>query len=634
MALAIATVFPYGQLSGVSHIGPGDFITSGAVFLLFILVFFVNTPLKLVNRRWALAPQELVVIYTMMIVASAIPTTGVTAQLIPFLAGVFYYATPENDWAHLIQPFLKDWLVPQDEAAIRYFFEGLPAGASVPWGAWMVPLLAWGSFMVALYLMMVSTAILVHRQWEHHERLVYPLVQLPLDLVSEDGSGSPFNRFMKSPLMWVGFAIPFIVLSFGPLNHYFPAFPQVQLSMRIPIFHGMVGIGFAQDALFIALRFLVVGLTYFLPLDVSFSLWFFYLLIHLQVGLFTSVGYVVPGLAEMGSEGGIAAAHQGMGALTALVAITLWTARRHLKRAFASLLRPADDDDGGGALSQRAAAAILIGSTLYAILWLQAAGLPIAVALVLLAMAFVVFIGLTRIVAEGGICYGRAMMTPQAFALHVFGTGPVGPEGLTQLALANGWAGDIRTTVMTSAANGLKLATVTRTDQRRLFWAILLAALVGLAGSAWLIITIAYKHGGINLHYWFFGDMSRWAFNQAAAKYANPVPDWNILGPRGLWTGIGAGVMCLLVYLRHRFIGWPLHYLGFPIGGTYVMFFTWSSMFLGWLLKLTILKYGGGKLYRGMRPFFLGLVLGNVACAGFWMCVNYLAGAKGATVRL
>jgi len=83
------------------------------------------------------------------------------------------------------------------------------------------------------------------------------------------------------------------------------------------------------------------------------------------------------------------------------------------------------------------------------------------------------------------------------------------------------------------------------------------------------------------------------------------------------------------MFLRHRFMSWPLHYIGFPISGTYVMFFAWSSMFLGWLFKAFILKFGGGHLYRLLRPFFLGLVLGNVVCAGVWMIVNMLTDVRG-----
>ena len=626
MAFAIATLFPYGVLVRGTSIGPTDFITSESLFLLFLLVV-VNTPARWLLPRFAFSAHELVVIYAMMIAASAVPIIGVTAQLIPFLPGVYYFATPENHWDELIHPYVKSWLAPQDEAAVRYFFEGLPQGLSIPWDAWIVPLLMWGSFMLSLYLMMIAVATLMHRRWQD-ERLVYPLVQLPLDMVSEDGGGSPVNRFLKSPLMWLGFAIPFVLLSFSGLHAHFPAIPGLELSTALPLFHGMKGLGYAQDEVFVSLRFLLIGLSYFVPLEVSFSLWFFYLLNHLQVGLFTRIGFDVPGFQELHSEGTIASAHQGMGAMIALVAVSLWTARRHLAGAFRSAFSRGAAGDGEEMLRYRTCVWMLLAAAAYAVAWLNAAGVPVAVAMALLAVAFAVFIGLTRVVAEGGIGYGRATMTPMGFTVHLFGTAQIGPEGLTHFAFAHGWGGDIRTTVMTSAANGLKLATATGTRQQPLFWAILIAVTVALAGSAWTVISAGYAHGGINLHYWFYGRFGQWAFEQLAIKQLNPIPDWNILGPRGLFTALGAGGMGVLMFLRHRFLGWPLHYIGFPVAGTYVMFFAWFGLFTGWLFKLVILRYGGSRLYLRMRPFFLGMVLGNIVCAGFWMAVTLITGVR------
>lgn len=627
MALLISTVFPYGILVKGTAIGPTDFITSGALFLLFILVL-INTATKWLLPRWAFSTGELVVIYTMMVVASAIPIIGVTAQLIPFLTGVFYYATPANDWAQLIHPYVKPWLVPDNSDAIRYFFEGLPQGAEIPWGPWLRPLLMWGSFMMSLYLMMISIATILHKRWSIHERLVYPLVQLPLDMLTED-RGSILNSFLRSPLMWFGFTIPFVLLSFKGLHAHFPSVPDINLTSSIALFSGMEGMGYAQDELFLAVRFLLIGLTYFLPLEVSFSLWFFYLWNHLTVGVFTFVGFEVPGVREMHSEGSIASAHQGMGAMIVLVVVILWTARSHLKGAFRSAFTKHDAGDAGEMLSYRTCVWILIASFLFAVGWLNAAGVPIAVGIVFLAVAFVVFIGLTRVVAEGGIGYGRATMTPMGFTVHIFGTGQIGPAGLTHFAFAHGWAGDIRTAVMTSTANALKLASSTSTRPRYLFWVIIIAALAALVGSACTVIAIAYTHGGINLHGWFYGTMNRRAFEHLAVKQLNPIPDWDILGPRGLFAALGASIMGLLMYSRHRFINWPLHYIGFPIGGTYVMFFAWSSMFLGWILKLFILKYGGSRVYISLRPFFLGLVLGNIVCAGVWMIINVLTDVRG-----
>ena len=64
-----------------------------------------------------------------------------------------------------------------------------------------------------------------------------------------------------------------------------------------------------------------------------------------------------------------------------------------------------------------------------------------------------------------------------------------------------------------------------------------------------------------------------------------------------------------------------------------MMYFAWSSMFIAWLIKLIILRYGGSKLYRKLRPLFLGMVLGQVTSHGLWMMVDYFTGMTGDVSR-
>lgn len=626
MAVVINTVFPYGLLVMGTLDWTGDFIALSAIFLLFLLLL-INIPLKWVGRKWSLSTQELVVIYAMMVAASAIPSTGVTAQLVPFLAGVYYYATPENNWAELLHPHIQPWLAPQDPMAVKYFYEGLPQEVAIPWGAWLVPLLAWASFLGALYLMMIALSALLHEQWARNERLIFPLVQLPLYMIHEDDRPSAVNPFLKEPLMWLGFAIPFVLLGINALHKYYPFISPIELSTQLAIFHDMRGVLFN-------LWFIVLGLTYFLSLEISFSLWFFYLLNFFQLGLFNTLGFSIPEIRLMHTEGSIATAQQAIGALIALVAASLWTARRHLKEVVVGAWKKKDPKEGSGQiLSYRKAVWILIGAFLYAVLWLKSAGLPLGAALLLLVIAFVVFVGLTRIVAEGGMGYGRTQMTPPAFVINALGTAPIGPRGLMVLGFANGWAGDIRTTMMATASNSTRLAEVVGTRRPPLFWALLIAIAVSLVASAWTVLSIAYTYGGVNLHYWFYSIMGRWTFNDMAANQLNPVAAWNFWGPRGAFTGLGAGLMFLLLYLRHRFLWWPIHPIGLPVGGTYVMFFAWSSMALGWLAKWIVLRYGGITLFRRLRPFFLGMVLGQVSSAGLWMAVDLIVGWDAVVTR-
>ena len=104
------------------------------------LLTLVLNPLARLLTGSRLDSRELATVYIMMIVAAAIPSWGFVMNLIPFLGGLFYYATPENDWSHSIHPYVADWLVTQDRTAIWKLFEGAARGEPVPWILWLKPL--------------------------------------------------------------------------------------------------------------------------------------------------------------------------------------------------------------------------------------------------------------------------------------------------------------------------------------------------------------------------------------------------------------------------------------------------------------------------------------------------------------
>lgn len=116
--LAIAAGEPFGVLVLRSSPMAADYSTGAALFLFFVLTFLVNPFARLVSGS-GLWRGELATVYIMMIVGAAIPSWGLTMNLIPLLGGFFYYTTPENDWAALIQPYLPQMLMPDDQEAIQ-----------------------------------------------------------------------------------------------------------------------------------------------------------------------------------------------------------------------------------------------------------------------------------------------------------------------------------------------------------------------------------------------------------------------------------------------------------------------------------------------------------------------------------
>ena len=48
----------------------------------------------------------------------------------------------------------------------------------------------------------------------------------------------------------------------------------------------------------------------------------------------------------------------------------------------------------------------------------------------------------------------------------------------------------------------------------------------------------------------------------------------------------------------------------------------WLMVLVGWLAKVLIVRYGGLVAYHGLRPLFLGLILGDLTMGGIFGLVG------------
>jgi hypothetical protein len=78
----------------------------------------------------------------------------------------------------------------------------------------------------------------------------------------------------------------------------------------------------------------------------------------------------------------------------------------------------------------------------------------------------------------------------------------------------------------------------------------------------------------------------------------------------------------LLQYMCMTFTWWPLHPVALMFVGTWYCHQLWVSVFIGWLIKALILRYGGSRVYRNAAPFFIGLVMGEILSVAFWVAVS------------
>ena len=227
-------------------------------------------------------------------------------------------------------------------------------------------------------------------------------------------------------------------------------------------------------------------------------------------------------------------------------------------------------------------------------------------------------------VAEGGVAVIYAPLVAPDAVVSALGTSLVGASGLVGLAFARIFANDLLNFAMPHYANGLKLSGQIPGQRRGLFWGMLLAILLGIAGSLAMLMWLCYTFGAINLRPPHFIWLPNYVYDYTAARLTNPAgPHW--LG----WfhTGIGSVVMALLLLARRYWVWWPLHPIGFPISSV----FNWMAFnaFLAWLIKGPILRYGGVQLYRLLRPFFLGMILGQYAIYGVFWIVDSFTGMIG-----
>ena len=96
---------------------------------------------------------------------------------------------------------------------------------------------------------------------------------------------------------------------------------------------------------------------------------------------------------------------------------------------------------------------------------------------------------------------------------------------------------------------------------------------------------------------------------------------------------IGAGITVFLAVMRLRFPWWPVHPVGFLCVGSWPLGQLWFAIFLGWLARTVVLKWGGAKLYMGLRPAMIGVIVGEAAAAGFWMVTGIVLGTMGMTYK-
>jgi hypothetical protein len=224
----------------------------------------------------------------------------------------------------------------------------------------------------------------------------------------DDKSGI-VGRFFSDSKMWLGFGLAVVIQGLNGLNTYFSDVPAVALEIPTgPLFTeapwNQIG------GLTLRVWPIVLGVSYLLTAEISFSLWAFFLFHKAQLVMAYYIGYPAGTLPSPTWARGFSKsfiAYQQFGAYFGYVAIILWTAREHLKwifrRAFGrEKALPGEERE---ALSYPTAFWGMVLAFVFIVAWTTASGVRGDISVLLWVTYLVLAIGLARVVVEAGLIF-------------------------------------------------------------------------------------------------------------------------------------------------------------------------------------------------------------------------------------
>ena len=565
-------------------------------------------------RLFHLSEGELLFIYVAVVMGSSVASHDLMQILFPSIPHLFWYATPENEWQELFHSHIPGWLTINEKEPLVGYYEGnstiyLAEHIRV----WLTPILWWSAFILVLFWIMFCINTLFRKQWTEKEKLSYPIIQLPLALVQAERT----SIFKQRPL-WVGIGIAVFIDVLNGVAHLVPSMPMLPVKLH--------DIGrYFTDKPWNAIGWMPlsfypfsIGLAFFMPLDLAFSTWFFYLFRKLQLVAASAVG---PG--TLGGFLGLTStakfpylSEQSAGAFLMLFGVALYLAKGHLKEIFSR-----NPDDAGEPMRYRTAfAGILVGS-LFLLFFCNAAGMDLWVVVVFFALYYAISLVLTRMRAElGPPTHELTGMNAGQIMVDVLGSRRMKINNLLTISYFWFFNRTYRNHAMPQQLEGLKIAQRINIHPRPLIYAVIIGTVVGTIASFWAELHIGYQVPGAP------GSGFAWESNRHLMSRLNTMkdPDFGAM----TFMGLGAAFTFFLTVMRIRFLWWPFHPVGYALSMNFGVDYIWFTIVIGSVLKWGILKYGGLKALRRASPFFLGLILGEYAVGSFWSALSVILQKK------
>jgi hypothetical protein len=553
---------------------------------------------------------------------------------------------------------LEDSIWPDDAARRAFADASLPArignvASRLPWSLWTRPLAHWGSLILLLFLFYMFLAELLRRKWVEQENLAFPLVEIADTIIrhdaalesAEDVRDPPPRRRLFSPVFWAGALLGALILSVEALGHY-----GISAETHIATFDVSDKIfttGFMRqvDKVHFVLSPIAVGILFLVSLEVSFSVWALYLAYRLIVAV---VKVANPDIRDSVYTGWGGGRHfpfemeQLLGACLCLAGIALYKLWRSRNAA----------DHGGGDLGSYVPPRVTVvglvataGGMGWLLFDLGIRNVPFLLFLGFIVMAL--SIAAARVRAETGLPTHHVTYEFTKLPL-VFGmTGYLGSKVYTLFVTLAFLPVTLLLRLLGQQLENIELARRNRVPYGAVAVASLAAFATALVAGMGSFLVLAYFRGAEA-----FGSGAPQGQNYTAV-FSYPLRVSHFLGESGLdqftethWIRIGfiligAAAFGLLVLLRTRFMGFPLHPIAYPLillgtcfpwivpyfkspkaVGEIETSWLWGSALVAWGIKKLVFKSGGMNAYKRLKPLFIGLVVGSILAVFVWNLVD------------
>jgi len=592
-------------LTEIEFVRYSDNATTQALFFnavtLLLALLGIYALLDRLRPSWRFSPGELVMVYVAVAVASNLAGHDMLQILFTTIAWITRQATPGSPWETRVLPHIPKHLIVQDQNAIKALFVG--NSTLYRWEnalPWLQPLGWWTLFAMLAVWTMLCLASLFRRQWDA-ERLNYPIAEIPIQIITQTGP------LFRSPALWAGFAIAAVLQVVNMVHALAPAFPGVPIGVQI--FSAVNYPWNAAGPIPVSSFPFAYGLTFLLPTQLGFSCWFFFLVSRMEM-----VGAAMMGYTEWGKFPYVQ--QQGVGAILGFFVAIVFAARGHLAAAWRAATRFGGGPREGEALSDRTAifgtAAGLAGMVWFAV----KAGMSWQAALIYLGILMMIVLVVARLRAELGLpTYELYQVGADQVMQRVSGTNAWSRGDLTAMTLFFWLSRTHRQFPMQTHVDALRLGKRTGTSLPAVASLIVGASAVGIVAAFWAYLHTMYQVGFDSAK---FRGPAIWAFGaepwqKLDSWFVSPTPpDYG-----AVWAYVfGCGFTLFLAAMRTRFVWWPFHPAGYLVSGSFGLFRLWLPIFVSWLVKVLVLRYGGLRLYVRVLPFFIGLILGEFT-AGF-----------------